>query len=430
MKRPATNIQYSYIKTQGATNFLSTQTYNSSRPKAFINWILFDEQFKFVSSSSGFEQVGSSNSFTTHTSTNVAINKSGYLYVYVSNETPNIDVYFDNLQVTHTRGALLEENSYYPFGLLMQGISSRAANFGGNTPNCGCGNKKGFNGNEIQNKEFSDGSGLELYDFNARTYDQQIGRFIQIDPTPEDGDQESLTPYHFSGNNPSTFNDPNGKCPWCIGAIIGGLVEYGTQVASNLASGKSLGESLTNVDGKAILISAGAGALSGSVSAFVPKGVAGKVVVEVVKTGIDAAESAAKQYNETGSVSLSKTVTDVVTNKVAGELTKNVHVNSNSTIKTTEKQLNRAERVAAGDPASSGRAATVNKLETKLANQKAVNNGAQQAAGGVVSNTAQAVGSAVTSNKSTGQPAYNYNLNYNRAAVDNTAVKKPIIIRF
>jgi RHS repeat-associated protein len=89
----------------------------------------------------------------------------------------------------------------------MSGISSKAA---GKLEN-----KKGFNGNELQNKEFSDGSGLELYDFNARTYDQEIGRFIQIDPTPDDGDQESLTPYHFSGNNPSTFNDPNGKCPWC-----------------------------------------------------------------------------------------------------------------------------------------------------------------------------------------------------------------------
>jgi RHS repeat-associated protein len=89
----------------------------------------------------------------------------------------------------------------------MAGISSKAA---GKLEN-----KKGFNGNELQNKEFSDGSGLELYDFNARTYDQEIGRFIQIDPTPDDGDQEPLTPYHFSGNNPSTFNDPNGKCPWC-----------------------------------------------------------------------------------------------------------------------------------------------------------------------------------------------------------------------
>lgn len=67
-----------------------------------------------------------------------------------------------------------------------------------------------------------------MYDFNARTYDQQIGRFIQIDPLSEEGDQESLTPYQFSGNNPSTFNDPDGKCPWCIGFIIGAAVDYAT----------------------------------------------------------------------------------------------------------------------------------------------------------------------------------------------------------
>lgn len=85
----------------------------------------------------------------------------------------------------------------------MAGISSKAA--GTLT------NKLKYNGNEEQRQEFSDGSSLELYDFNARTYDQQIGRFIQIDPLSSEGGQESWTPYHFSFNNPILRHDPTGK---------------------------------------------------------------------------------------------------------------------------------------------------------------------------------------------------------------------------
>jgi RHS repeat-associated protein len=103
---------------------------------------------------------------------------------------------------------VLEETHYYPFGLTMAGISSKALK-GANYPE----NRKGYNGNELQSKEFFDGSGLELYDFNARTYDQQTGRFIQIDPWVELGSQEMLTPYQFSYNNPVRYNDPDGKCP-------------------------------------------------------------------------------------------------------------------------------------------------------------------------------------------------------------------------
>jgi len=202
----ATEITNSGVLTPGVSNFLNSQSYNSSKPKAYINWILFDEQFKFVSSSSGFEQVGSNEEFKTHLFNDIAINKNGYLYVYVSNETPNIDVFFDNLQVTHTRGALLSEDHYYPFGLTMAGISSKALSFG--SPQ----NKYKFNeGNELQSNEFSDGSGLEMYDAVNRMYDSQIGRFWQVDELAEANWEEST--YSFAHNTPFLFNDPLGLEP-------------------------------------------------------------------------------------------------------------------------------------------------------------------------------------------------------------------------
>ncbi|MFB6454396.1 RHS repeat domain-containing protein [Chitinophaga sp. Hz27] len=146
------------------------------------------------------------------------MNKSGFLYIYTSNESAS-DVYFDNLLVAQASGPVLEETHYYPFGLTMAGISSNALK-GSNYPE----NRKKFNGNELQSGEFSDGSGLDLYDFNARTYDPQIGKFLQIDPLIE-SEQESLSPYHFSRNNPVLFSDPDGKFPILL--VIPVILELG-----------------------------------------------------------------------------------------------------------------------------------------------------------------------------------------------------------
>lgn len=101
----------------------------------------------------------------------------------------------------------------------MAGISSRALDGVAD-------NRKGYNGNELQNKEFSDSSGLEIYDFNARTYDQQVGRFIQIDPLTEEGEQESLSQYHFSYNNPIRYNDPSGKAGEDCCKVLGDAAQW------------------------------------------------------------------------------------------------------------------------------------------------------------------------------------------------------------
>jgi RHS repeat-associated protein len=183
-------------------SFFTTQTNQSAgtpnNPKAFINVLFFDEQFKVVDYK--LSKVGNLKELKNHFTDlqNLVANKNGYVYIYCSNESP-VSVFFDNIQVVHTRSALLEETHYYPFGLTMAGISSKAAG--------GFENKRKWNaGSELQSGEFSDGSGLELYSTFYRSLDPQLGRFWQIDPKPNN----SVSLYSSMENNPIRYVDPLG----------------------------------------------------------------------------------------------------------------------------------------------------------------------------------------------------------------------------
>ena len=98
---------------------------------------------------------------------------------------------------------IAQKTSYYPFGLVMSQTN-------GNTDPTYQKNKYLYNGKEHQDDEFA-GSSLNWYDYGARFYDPQLGRWHVIDPASES--MTTWSPYNYTFNNPIRFIDPTGMVP-------------------------------------------------------------------------------------------------------------------------------------------------------------------------------------------------------------------------
>ena len=252
------------------------------------------------------------------------------MYIYLSNETPNIDVFFDNLAVTHITGPLVEETHYYPFGLTMAGISSKAAGM--------VENKKKYNGIEFEND-----LELNVYDAQFRELDAQTGRWWQIDPKTDE--MYMWSTYASNFDNPIRYQDPlgdepNGNCcgEW-LGKVWSGIKERVSEYTSKEGMMSlafpvaSLSKSLVE-DPKGTVNSLGKTLYNGSIVGTVNNAVNNPK--EFGKTLVDGAVVVAAEKLPGAVTGVKNTITGNVKSGL-GDLTK-------AEVKGIQKVVNEAER--------------------------------------------------------------------------------------
>ncbi len=93
----------------------------------------------------------------------------------------------------------------------------------------------------------------DLYYFRRRYYSPHLQRFISEDPVGLAG---GINRNSYADGNPLSESDPNGECPWCIGAIIGGGFDLAAQLAAH-------GGNWHCVNAGEVIASAAFGALGG-----------------------------------------------------------------------------------------------------------------------------------------------------------------------
>lgn len=184
---------YSGISNAFSANGLAGNM-GSSRPAAYLNYILVDKDYKFLTMGWQIIPEGTNTKTEVKFDNPILVAEEGFIYVYLSYENvSNNFVYFDDFKVSLQRSNVIQYNEYYPFGL--QTSSSW--------------NRENTKGNQFlynAANELNATSGW--YEMFYRGYDPAIGRMLQVDPYAPM--YASTTTYNYAMNNPVMMNDPSG----------------------------------------------------------------------------------------------------------------------------------------------------------------------------------------------------------------------------
>ena len=166
----------------------------SSAPRAFLNYIIFDEEMNYVSA--GFKQISTSAQgvgvHETISLNDIIADREGYILAYLSNENQEaVNIYWDDFMVYHGKTNVVERSDFYPGGAMFNRYERTAS-----TPQ----NWK------FQSKEWS--PDLRVYHYGPRDWDPYTWRTNALDILADEFPDQS--PYSLFRNNPVRFTDPTG----------------------------------------------------------------------------------------------------------------------------------------------------------------------------------------------------------------------------
>ncbi|MDG4950140.1 RHS repeat-associated core domain-containing protein, partial [Weeksellaceae bacterium KMM 9724] len=141
-------------------------------------------------------------------------------------------------------------------------------------------------------KEWQDELGLNVYDYGARMYMPDLGRWGVHDPASEF--MYDYSPYNYAYNDPISFIDEDGELPGPVGFVLGVVSDYVAQVGVNyFVDDLSFEQSVhyNNISFLDLGVAGTLGAFSGGLSSvknIATNKISRKAFGKVVDYGIDA----------------------------------------------------------------------------------------------------------------------------------------------